>query len=120
LSIYLTYKKNKGVNRQSLDIVRDVLSVASAKARKTRIMYQANLSYLQVQKYLQYLLKNGLLDRDGDSFYVITSKGLDFLKLYQEYVRRCRLIKEQLDSSARERMLLESMCSDQRFDGDGT
>ena len=47
-------KKSRS-NRNSLDIVRDILSAALVKARKTRIMYQANLSYAQVQKYLMKL-----------------------------------------------------------------
>ena len=111
--MYLKNKRNKGINRQSLDIVQDMLSVASVRVRKTRIMYQANLSYVQVEKYLRHLLENGLVDHDGDFFYIITRKGLDFLRLYREYVERCRLIKEQLDKTTVDRLLLESMCSNQ-------
>lgn len=53
----MNYKKSRGSNRNSLDIVRDMLAVASTGARKTKIMYQANLSYVQVKKYLRDLLK---------------------------------------------------------------
>jgi len=103
--------KNKGSNRHSLDIIRDMLSAAAVRARKTRIMYQSNLSFTQVEKYLHSLLENGLLDRDGDSCYLITSKGMDFLKLYGDYSKRCNLIKEQVDRSVQDRLLLERMCS---------
>ena len=48
-------KKNK--NRRRLEIVRDLLSAASEKTRKTRIMYQANLSFRQNEKYLNSLLE---------------------------------------------------------------
>ena len=111
MSFYVKASKNKGSNRHSLDIIRDMLSAASVRVRKTRIMYQSNLSFVQVEKYLHNLLENGLLDRDETSCYLVTEKGLDFLRLYDDYVRRCRLIKEQVDRSVRDRLLLENMCS---------
>ncbi len=100
----------KGVNRHSLDIIRDILSVASVRARKTRIMYQSNLSFIQVEKYLSNLLENELLCQEGNCYYLVTQKGLEFLRLYDEYVERCRQIEKQLDRSAREKTLLEQMC----------
>ena len=100
----------KGSNRHSLDIVSDMLSAASVKARKTRIMYQANLSFTQVEKYLHSLLKNGLLCHDGNSCYEITQRGQEFLKLYGEYVEHCEQIKNSVDQSVREKLLLEGMC----------
>lgn len=101
----------KGSNRHSLDIVSDMLSAASVKARKTRIMYQANLSFTQVEKYLHSLLENGLLCHGGDSCYAVTQKGLEFLKLYSEYVEHCKQIKDRVNQSSRERLLLEDMCA---------
>ena len=97
-------------NRCSLDIVQNILIVASVRVKKTRIMYQANLSYLQVQKYLHILLEQGLLKLDGDSGYLITKKGRGFLELYDDYVRRRMRIKKQIDQSARDRGSLEKMC----------
>ena len=111
LSLYLKPRNEKGNNRHSLDIVRDMLSVASVKARKTRIMYQANLSFVQLEKYLHNLLEEGLLNHDGASCYLITKKGLEFLRLYDEYIERCGAIKEQVDRSAKDRLMLERMCS---------
>ena len=110
MSFYVKPSKNKGSNRHSLDIIRDMLSAASVKARKTRIMYQSNLSFTQVEKYLQSLLENGLLDHDGEACYFVTKKGLDFLRLYGEYIERCKLIKTEVDQSARQRQSLEHMC----------
>jgi predicted transcriptional regulator len=47
-------------------------------------MYSANMSYFQLQKYLKYLLKLGLIDKvEIDSpgvTYRVTEKGLDLLK----------------------------------------
>jgi predicted transcriptional regulator len=111
-------KKNSRSNRNSLDIVKDILSVASIKARKTRIMYQANLSYVQVQKYLHDLLEKDLLDHDGNSFYFVTKKGLRFLKLYDEHVELLRKLEEQVDQCNRDRMRLDQMCSNHNDDCD--
>jgi len=110
LSLYVKPKNNKGNNRHSLEIVRDILSVASVRTRKTRIMYQANLSFVQIEKYLRRLLDGGLVDHDGDSCYLITRKGLDFLGLYDEYLDRCKQIREEVARSSEERRLLEDMC----------
>ena len=109
-------KKKGKSNRNSLDIVRDILSIASVKARKTRIMYQANLSYMQVQKYLRALLEKDLLNHDDNSFYLITMKGLQFLKLYDKHVELFRRLEEQVEEYNRERMRLDQMCSNHNDD----
>jgi len=97
-------------NRRRLDIVREMLSIASVRVRKTRIMYQANLNYNTLEKYLTGLLESGLVKCDGDSCYSITSKGELFLQMYDDYLERCRHIREEIDETARERLLLESIC----------
>jgi predicted transcriptional regulator len=101
-------------NRGSLDIVRDILSIASVKVRKTRIMYQANMSYVQLEKYLRQLLDGGLVECDGDSCYLITQKGREFLQTYANYVERCRRIRMEVDGTVRDRQLLEDMCTNNK------
>ena len=107
-------KKSRS-NRNSLDIVRDILSAALVKARKTRIMYQANLSYAQVQKYLQDLLEKELLGHDGNSFYFVTKKGQQFLKLYDENAELSKQLEEQMKQFNRDRMRLDQMCSNHDY-----
>lgn len=97
-------------NRSSLDIVREVLSIALVRVRKTKIMYGANLSFLQVEKYLKRLLGSGLLEHDGDSGYLITDAGTEFLEMYKDYLERYELLKEELAKNARDRIRLENMC----------
>ena len=110
----LDFKANKksGNYRCSTDIVRDILIVASVSVKKTWIMYQANLSYVQLNKYLNNLLKQDLLKHDGASCYLVTNKGLDFLKMYKEYVERGTKLKEQVKQSAKDRSYLEKICSE--------
>lgn len=96
--------------RYSLDIVRDMLLVATVRVRKTRIMYQANLSYRHMEKYLNGLLENGLIECDDFACYIVTSKGKEFLQMYDEYLERQRMIREEIKGASKDRLLLETMC----------
>jgi len=51
--------------RSRLEIVADVLGVVSGGARKTQIMYQANLSYKLLVHYLKDVIKMGLVKMKG-------------------------------------------------------
>jgi len=48
--------------------------------RKTNIMWNVNLNYPQVNRYLRFLLTNGYLCLDSEDRYKITEKGLEFMK----------------------------------------
>lgn len=96
--------------RHGLEIARDMLSVASVKVKKTRIMYQANLSYRLMEKYLKRLLENRLIECIDNSFYVITGKGKEFLQMYEDYLVRRRRIHEDIKGAHKDRLLLENMC----------
>lgn len=74
------------VNRETIEIYHDILTAASHGAKKTRIMYKANLCCNQLTKYLNRLMGFGLLLLDGDGrVYIITEKGVDFLKAYKNF-----------------------------------
>jgi predicted transcriptional regulator len=97
--------------RDKLQIIADILSITSRGAKKTRIMYQANLSYRLLCRYLREVVMAGLVRRgDGDS-YVITAKGRDFLKKHREYLSHWRSLEGHLHNVKSERMILEKMCS---------
>ena len=97
-------------NRTSLDIVREVLSVALVKVRKTRIMYRANLSYLQLETYLKALVGNSLLSFDGDSGYLTTKTGQEFIALYEDYLKRSIHLRGEVERNTEDRQHLENMC----------
>ena len=69
--------------RSRYDIVRDILSVvAGSPQSKTKIMYQAYLSYKELVMYLKWLLDQGVLsEKNGPSHseYALTPKGTDLL-----------------------------------------
>ncbi len=68
--------------RTSLEIIADMLRLG--EAGKTEIMYSANMSYFQLQKYLNFLLERGLIDKvtlgNPSVTYRVTKKGLKILR----------------------------------------
>ena len=79
-----SFKKRRG----KLEIIIDILSVAMKDAKKTEIVYKANLNFKRAGKYLPYLEEKGLIENMG-SEYKTTEKGKQFLRDY-------RKMKEQL------------------------
>ncbi len=79
-------------------------------------MYQANLSFRLIEKYLATLIEQELLRCDTDSCYLITQKGRKFLKMYWEYVERCKKIGEDMNEARRKRLALENMCFNEKLD----
>jgi len=74
-------------NRTRMEILASVLDVAQGGTIKTHIMYKANLSHRQLEKYLGFLKTKGLLEEVPEScetgrFYRVTEKGIQFLKDY--------------------------------------
>ena len=71
--------------RSDLEIIADMLKVGENGAGKTEIMYSANMSYSQIQKYLGYLMAQGFIDKmkmgNPSVTYRITDSGLKLLQL---------------------------------------
>jgi len=68
--------------RSSIEVIADMLRLG--EAGKTEIMYSANMSYFQLQKYLGFLLQLKLIDRVAVGnpvvTYRVTRKGLRLLR----------------------------------------
>ena len=67
--------------RSDIEIIGEILRLG--RAGKTEIMYNAELSYAQLQKYLGFLTEHGLLERvnhnQRKTEYQPTSKGRELL-----------------------------------------
>jgi len=96
--------------RDRLQIIADILSIASRRAKKTQIMYQANLSYKLLCRYLGEVLDAGLVSFENEECYVLTAKGEEFLNRHEEYSKRCKNLEEHLNHVNDERVALEKMC----------
>ena len=70
--------------RSDIKIIADMLRVGEKGAGKTEIMYTANMSYSQIQKYLEYLVNQGFVNKvDLDNTmvaYQVTDSGLKLLR----------------------------------------
>jgi predicted transcriptional regulator len=72
-------------NRGKLEIMADVVNLSTSGIKKTHIMYKANLSYDQINRYFRELLKLGLIEiaiNEGTVIYRATEKGRLFLHYY--------------------------------------
>jgi predicted transcriptional regulator len=69
------------VKRNNLDICADILKVSRGGAKKTHLVYRANLNFKIVKRYLNELMESELLESDGDMFY-LTEKGSWFIERY--------------------------------------
>lgn len=71
--------------RSDIEIIADMLKVGENGAGKTEIMYSANMSYRQIQKYLGFLVGQGFIDKmkigNPSVSYQVTDSGLKLLQL---------------------------------------
>lgn len=72
-----------GQRRSNIEIIAEMLKVGENGAGKTRIMYNANMSYKQIQKYLGFLIGEGFIDKvevgNPAVTYKVTDSGLKLL-----------------------------------------
>ena len=70
--------------RSNIEIIGDMLRVGENGAGKTEIMYSANMSYSQIQKYLGFLISHSFIDKvevgNPVVTYQVTEKGLALLR----------------------------------------
>ncbi len=97
--------------RDRLDIIADILNVTSKNAKKTQIMYQANLSYKVLQRYLTDIIDASLVRFECDhQCYLLTGKGQEYLDAYKDYARLSKSMEKRLNDFSTKRKILESLC----------
>ncbi len=105
-----------GNYRDRLDIIADILNVASQAAKKTQIMYQANLSYKVLQRYLNEIIDASLINFENhDQRYKLTIKGYQYLDAYKDYARCSKNMEKHLNDFSVKRKVLEDLCPVKRF-----
>jgi predicted transcriptional regulator len=64
-----------------------ILRAANNGATKTKLMYSAYLSYVQVVDYIEFLLAQKLLQRDPQTeLYGLTERGVHYLRVYEKII----------------------------------
>lgn len=69
--------------RDKLDILLRILEVTLTPAKKTHVLYRANLNFYQLNKYIDELVNLGLIMEVEEPFkgYMATERGRQFLKM---------------------------------------
>jgi predicted transcriptional regulator len=81
-------RKNVPLQRRTrIDITAEILRIANDGAKKTQIVYGANLNFKLLRKYLDELEKAGFIMRDLEKQGIIktTEKGENYLKYYEGF-----------------------------------
>jgi predicted transcriptional regulator len=87
--------------RDKLFIMAEILDIAREGSLKTQIMYRANLSFTQLNDYLNFMLRISLLEKileNDRETYKATEKGVDFLQRYREITE---LLKTEDDNNGK-------------------
>ena len=105
--------------RNKLQIIAEILEIVRAGAKKTHIMYGANLSYKLVCKYLNDVVECGLARIDGADSYVVAPRGVRFLEKFDDYRKLREHVKNELSAVEKEKTLLEQMYSPTAAGGSG-
>ena len=101
--------------RQRIDIIADILEVVSLDAKKTQIMFKANLSFKALKKYLSEVVKASLVTYNKErQCYTLTSKGYAFLDAYKTYSETNKHIEERLSYLTQSRRVLNEFCPNQK------
>jgi len=100
-----------GIYRDRFAIIADILEAASRNAKKTQIMYQANLNYSLLQKYLNEVINASLIYYLPDQqSYQLTDRGHDFIEVYKQYCKHSQNVKKRLTHLNNSRKTLEEFC----------
>lgn len=100
-------------NRDRVSLLAAILEAAYNEAFKTRIMYNANLSYKLLEKYLKIAVNLDFLQLNR-SKYELTQKGLQFLNRYLDFNKRYTKAQDKIVKLKNERELLEQMVGKKR------
>jgi len=96
--------------RRRYDILADVVKAAGPGARKTRIMFLANLSHALLKRYLKEAVSLGFLRASAEMF-LVTPRGEEFLAKYGAFRNASSRVKADVDNLRSEAELLDQMCS---------
>ena len=73
-------------------------------------MYQANLSYKVLKKYLADIMSAELVSFEGNSqLFLLTDKGREFLDAYDKYSKTNKHVEKRLDEVATKKKVLEDL-----------
>lgn len=88
------------MRRSKLEMYVDILKVLAHRGplKLTHIMYKANVNCVVLKDYLEFLLKQGLIEermvRKSGVVFAITQKGITVLKYFRELSMALPIVEE--------------------------
>ncbi len=72
--------------RSAMEISADILKVTLNGAKKSHIIYKANINFQLGKKYLNHLTNSGLIidSVNGNRLYLTTDKGMEYIKQFED------------------------------------
>jgi len=99
ISSGLSQRATVSRRRSNIEIIADMLRIGANGAGKTAIMYSANMSYSQIQKYLGFLISQGFIDKLETAntvvTYQLTDSGLKLLKTINNLIEMLGLSEDE-------------------------
>jgi predicted transcriptional regulator len=80
----LTQSIQTDVRRDKLDIILRILAIGNSPVKKTHILYKAGINFYQLTRYLDLLLKTGMMEQINDPHLAFrtTEKGRVLINLF--------------------------------------
>ena len=94
------------MRRAKLEMYVDILGVLAHKGplKLTHIMYKANVNCRVLKEYLDYLLKQGLVEEriigKGRVVFAVTERGITVLKYFHELKQALPIVEEARNQAA--------------------
>jgi predicted transcriptional regulator len=88
------------MRRSKLEMYVDILSVLSQRGplKLTHVMYKANVNCCVLKEYLDFLMKQGLVEertmRKQRVVYAVTQRGITVLKYFKEIKQVLPIVEE--------------------------
>ena len=89
------------MRRSKLEMYVDILKVLALRGplKLTHIMYKANVNCSVLSEYLEFLLKQGLVEerhvKKNRTVYAVTQNGLTVLKSFRELSHALPIVEEK-------------------------
>ena len=94
------------MRRSKLEMYVDILSVLAHRGplKLTHVMYKANVNCSVLKEYLDFLVKQGLVEeriiRKQRTVYAVTQRGITVLKYFKELKQALPIVEEARNQAA--------------------
>lgn len=80
----MTQHTQSDVRRDKLDIILRILAIGNSPVKKTHILYKAGINFYQLSRYLDLLLKTGMIEQINEPYVAFrtTEKGRVMMNLF--------------------------------------